>query len=54
MPRRSVLSEFEKSNLLKVPNELSEMSKYYLLSEADISVIMILLRFTRQMEGERF
>lgn len=39
MPRRSVLTELEKSILLKIPTELSEMSKYYLLSEKDISVI---------------
>lgn len=39
MPRRSVLSELEKQSLLSIPTELSEMSKYYLLSEADISII---------------
>lgn len=39
MPRRSVLSELEKQSLLSIPTELSEMSKYYLLSETDIYVI---------------
>ena len=39
MPRRSVLSELEKLNLLKIPIDLFEMSQYYLLSETDISII---------------
>lgn len=39
MPRRSVLTESEKQALLIIPTELPELSKYYLLSEADISLI---------------
>jgi TnpA family transposase len=39
MPRRSVLSELEKQSLLDIPIDFSELSKYYLLSENDISVI---------------
>ncbi len=35
----SVLTELEKLNILKIPTTLSEMSKYYLLSETDISFI---------------
>ncbi len=39
MPRRSVLSDSEKQSLLAIPTDLAELSKYYLLSEADISLI---------------
>jgi len=39
MPRRSVLSELEKQTLLVIPTEFLEMSRYYLLSETDISII---------------
>ncbi len=39
MPRRSVLTDAEKQSLFKIPNDISEMSKYYLLSEADLSII---------------
>ncbi len=39
MPRRSVLSDSEKQSLLGIPTDLAELSKYYLLSEADISLI---------------
>ena len=39
MPRRSVLSQLEKQSLLVIPTEFLEMSRYYLLSETDISII---------------
>ena len=39
MPRRSVLSELEKQSLLVIPTEFSEVSKHYLLSETDFSII---------------
>ena len=39
MPRRSVFTESEKQALLIIPTELPELSKYYLLSETEISLI---------------
>lgn len=39
MPRRRVLTEIEKRSLLVIPTDLAEMSKYYLLSEKDMSII---------------
>ncbi len=39
MPRRSVLTDTEKQSLFAIPTDISEMSKYYLLSEADLSII---------------
>lgn len=39
MPRRRVLTEIEKRLLLVIPTDLAEMSKYYLLSEKDMSII---------------
>jgi TnpA family transposase len=39
MPRRSILTESEQQFLLQIPSEISEMSKYYLLSEFDLSII---------------
>ena len=39
MPRRSVLTDAEKQSLFTIPTDISEMSKYYLLSEADLSII---------------
>ena len=39
MPRKSVLSDKEKLELLRFPTELLELNKYYLLTETEISII---------------
>jgi TnpA family transposase len=39
MPRRSILTEFEQNTLFSIQSEISDMSKYYLFSEADLSII---------------
>lgn len=39
MPRRSIFTDSEKQDLVKIPTETFEMCKHYLLSEPDISII---------------
>lgn len=39
MPRRRILTDAEQNSLFSIPSEISEMSKYYLFSEADLSII---------------
>lgn len=39
MPRRSILSNTEKENLLALPNSREELIKYYTFSECDLSII---------------
>jgi len=39
MPRRKVFTDSERSALLAIPSDASQMSKYYLFSEIDISII---------------
>lgn len=39
MPRRRILTDAEQNSLFSIPDEISEMSKYYLFSEADLSII---------------
>jgi TnpA family transposase len=39
VPRRSLLSDSDKQSLLGIPTDLADLSKYYLLFEADISLI---------------
>lgn len=35
MPRRSILSAIERSNLLALPNEPDDLIRYYTLNEID-------------------
>jgi hypothetical protein len=39
MPRRKILNDAQRSILLRIPAEASQMSKYYLLSKMDKSAI---------------